>query len=56
MEAFYHGKFYYLCDENFAYIIIGSSNISKTAFHSNHELDILHKVKLGSNQDILFSN
>lgn len=56
MEAFYHGKFYYLCDEDFAYIIIGSSNISKTAFHSNCELDILHKVKLGGNQDILFSN
>lgn len=56
MEAFYHGKFYYLCNEDFAYIIIGSSNISKTAFRSNCELDILHKVKLGSSQDILFSN
>lgn len=56
MEAFYHGKFYYLCDEDFAYIIIGSSNISKTAFHNNCELDILHKVKLGGDQDILFSD
>lgn len=54
--AFYHGKFYYLCNEDYAYIIIGSSNISKTAFHSNFELDILHKVKLGSSQDKLFSN
>ena len=54
--AFYHGKFYYLCNEDYAYIIIGSSNISKTAFRSNFELDILHKVKLGSSQDKLFSN
>lgn len=56
IEAFYHGKFYYLCNEDYAYIIIGSSNISKTAFRSNFELDILHKVKLGSSQDKLFSN
>lgn len=54
--AFYHGKFYYLCNEDYVYIIIGSSNISKTAFRSNFELDILHKVKLGSSQDKLFSN
>lgn len=54
--AFYHGKFYYLCNEDYAYIIIGSSNISKTAFRSNFELDILHKVKLGSSQDKLFLN
>lgn len=54
--AFYHGKFYYLCNEDYAYIIIGSSNISKTAFRSNFELDILHKVKLGSSQDKLFSD
>lgn len=54
--AFYHGKFYYLCNEDYAYIIIGSSNISKTAFRSNFELDILYKVKLGSSQDKLFSN
>ena len=54
--AFYHGKFYYLCNEDYAYIIIGSSNISKAAFRSNFELDILHKVKLGSSQDKLFSN
>lgn len=54
--AFYRGKFYYLCNEDYAYIIIGSSNISKTAFRSNFELDILHKVKLGSSQDKLFSN
>lgn len=40
-------SFYYLCNEDYAYIIIGSSNISKTAFRSNFELDILHKVKLG---------
>lgn len=39
--AFYHGKFYYLCNEDYAYIIIGSSNISKTAFRSNFELDIV---------------
>lgn len=55
-EAFYHGKFYYLCNQDFAYIIIGSSNISKTAFRSNCELDVLYMVKIGSVQELLFSN
>jgi len=38
-EAFYHGKFYYVANDDIAYIVIGSSNISKTAYIDNYELD-----------------
>lgn len=40
-ESFYHGKFYYLSNEEKAYVIVGSSNISKTAFLDNYELNTL---------------
>lgn len=40
-DRFYHGKFYYVANDNKAYVIIGSSNISKTAYVSNMELDVL---------------
>lgn len=40
--SFYHGKFYYLQSANKGYVIVGSSNISKTAFSDNYELDIIH--------------
>lgn len=40
--SFYHGKFYYLQNQNKGYVIIGSSNISTTAFNNNYELDIIH--------------
>lgn len=53
-EAFYHGKFYYLASEKNAYIIVGSSNISKTAFDYNYEMDVLFVVEKGSEQDKKF--
>ena len=31
-NSFYHGKFYYIANDNKAFVIIGSSNISKTAY------------------------
>lgn len=40
--AFYHGKFYYLCSKHKGYVIVGSSNISNTAYNSNYELDVIH--------------
>ena len=42
--SFYHGKYYYLQNRNRAYVIVGSSNISKTAFNKNYELDIIHTL------------
>ena len=40
--SFYHGKYYYLQNGNRGYVIVGSSNISNTAFNKNYELDIIH--------------
>ena len=54
MTSFYHGKLYYLSDQNNSYIIIGSSNISKTAFHTNCEVDILNIIPRESEQDKIF--
>ena len=54
VASFYHGKFYYLQDSEYAYIIIGSSNISRAAFSNNYELDCLYIVKKGSSIDRRF--
>lgn len=43
-NSFYHGKFYYIGSATQAYVIVGSSNISKTAFLENYELDVLFKI------------
>lgn len=50
-HAFYHGKFYYLQSANKGYVIVGSSNISKTAFNDNYELDVIctFEPKLNNN-------
>ena len=50
-HAFYHGKFYYLQSANKGYVIVGSSNISKTAFNDNYELDVIYtfEPKLNNN-------
>ena len=40
-DAFYHGKFYRISNSEECYIIIGSSNISKTAYLDNYEFDTL---------------
>lgn len=45
-DAFYHGKFYYLSGATKAAVIIGSTNISKTAFFDNFELDVLIPIDL----------
>ena len=55
-DSFYHGKLYYLESEDKVFVIIGSSNISHTAFSSNYELDILHIAKKGSNEDLKFQS
>ena len=41
-QSFYHGKYYYLQNKNKAYVIIGSSNISSSAFNNNYEVDIIY--------------
>lgn len=50
-HAFYYGKFYYLQSANKGYVIVGSSNISKTAFNDNYELDVIYtfEPKLNNN-------
>lgn len=53
-NSFYHGKFYYIKDSRYTYIIVGSSNISKTAFFNNYELDCLYVVANNSNKDKMF--
>lgn len=55
-NSFYHGKYYYLANDDTAYIIMGSSNISKTAYLSNYELDSLFRVSKGSAEDKQFLN
>ena len=52
--SFYHGKFYYLSNDKKAFIIIGSSNISKTAFNVNYEMDVVHIMDKGSEQEKQF--
>lgn len=49
-ESFYHGKFYYLSSATKAYAIIGSTNISKTAFFDNTELDVLFSVDISAEE------
>lgn len=41
-SAFYHGKFYYLASDQEAYVIMGSSNITKPAYEKNYEFDIIY--------------
>ena len=48
-NAFYHGKFYYLANSQKAYVVVGSSNISKTAYYNNVELDLLFEIDLTKN-------
>lgn len=54
IDKFYHGKYYYLAGDNKAYVIVGSTNISKTAFLDNYELDTLiyRDTNKGQNQFI----
>lgn len=55
-ESFFHGKFYYLSGLSKAYVIIGSTNISKTAFFSNRELDVIFPIDLSAQSNNPFLN
>ena len=50
-NSFYHGKFYYIANDNKAFVIIGSSNISKTAYLNNYELDLLFEIDCNNPQE-----
>ena len=52
--SFYHGKFYYMSNDKKAFVIVGSSNLSKTAFKVNYEMDVIHIMEKGSKQDQQF--
>lgn len=52
--SFYHGKFYYMCNRDKAYIITGSTNISRSAFRSNLELDVIYVTDRNSTLDNQF--
>ena len=40
-ETFYHGKYYYISNGEKSYVLMGSSNITKSAYTDNTELDVL---------------
>lgn len=54
-DNFYHGKYYYLASDDKAYVIIGSTNISKTAFLNNYELDTIINLDNNSGQNQFIS-
>ena len=43
-KNFYHGKIYCLESSEYTFIIMGSTNLSKNAFHKNDELDCLYII------------
>lgn len=53
-NSFYHGKFYYIANDNKAFVIIGSSNISKTAYLNNYELDRLFEIDCNNPEEQYF--
>lgn len=44
-NAFYHGKFYYISNGKITYVIIGSSNITESAYSKNRELDLIFRFQ-----------
>ena len=52
-DRFYHGKLYIFEGETESVIIMGSSNISRSAFVSNYELNIAFTLK---NEDVVRAN
>lgn len=52
--SFYHGKFFYMCNRDKAYIITGSTNISESAFRRNLELDVIYVTDRNSTLDNQF--
>lgn len=53
-EKFYHGKFYYISNGKTTYAIIGSSNITESAYIRNRELDVIFRFDEG--EDSQFKN
>ena len=44
-NKFLHGKHYYLANDEEAYVIIGSSNVTYSAYYENYEFNIIHHIK-----------
>ena len=44
-NGFLHGKHYYIANDEEAYVIIGSSNVTYSAYYNNYEFNIIHHVK-----------
>ncbi len=42
-SKFYHGKFYYISNDSVSYIIMGSSNVTLSAYQKNKEFDVLYR-------------
>ncbi len=41
--SFYHGKFYYISNGKTSYVIMGSSNVTLSAFQKNKEFDVIYR-------------
>ena len=52
-DRFYHGKLYIFEGEEFSVVIVGSSNLSRSAFISNYELNLAFRMPTGG---VLFNN
>ena len=46
-DSFYHGKFYYISNGRITYVIVGSSNITESAYTKNRELDVMFRFERG---------
>ena len=46
-DSFYHGKFYYISNGRISYVIVGSSNITESAYTKNRELDVMFRFERG---------
>lgn len=55
VNSFYHGKFYYVSNGRITYVIMGSSNITESAYTKNNELDILLRFDIEDGQQSLLS-
>lgn len=58
-DRFYHGKIYLFEGEDVSVVIVGSSNLSRSAFVSNYELNMAFKISAGGallNQFLSWTN
>lgn len=46
-DSFYHGKFYYISNGKTSHVIVGSSNITASAYTKNRELDVMFRFERG---------